>query len=414
MLPRHILFINPVGIIGGGERVLLTLMAALNSAEPDLRLSLIIGSPGPLVAAAQALGVTVEVLPLPERLLKLGDSGLKQPQGKDQGGKGRAYLALAQQVLGGVGELFRYRQQLAQKIRALQPDLIHSNGIKTHLLTSITAPASIPVVWHLHDFYSTRPFIAKILRVFQTKAKAGIAISNAVAQDSQQVLPRLPVQVIYNAIDIQRFAPAPTSLASAPDLKIGLIATFARWKGQDLFLQAAAQVLQALAQQNSAQKLQFWIIGGAVYETPGSQFTEAELRDLAVQLGIEKQVSFKGFQSDVPALLHQLDIVVHASTQPEPFGMTIIEAMACAKPVIVAAAGGACELIADAEDALGFKIGDAAALATAMITLIHQPQLRAALASRARQTVVSRFAQPRLGQEVLVLYRDICRGSVSV
>jgi glycosyltransferase involved in cell wall biosynthesis len=173
-------------------------------------------------------------------------------------------------------------------------------------------------------------------------------------------------------------------------------------------------VLQALAQQNSAQKLQFWIIGGAVYETPGSQFTEAELRDLAVQLDIEKQVSFKGFQSDVPALLHQLDIVVHASTQPEPFGMTIIEAMACAKPVIVAAAGGACELIADAEDALGFKIGDAAALATAMITLIHQPQLRAALASRARQTVVSRFAQPRLGQEVLVLYRDICRGSVSV
>jgi glycosyltransferase involved in cell wall biosynthesis len=393
---KTLLFVSPVGIMGGGERVLLTLMAAIKTAAPRLELHLLLGSSGPLVAAAEALGATVHVLALPDRFLKLGDSGLKQQ-------RWRAYANLALQVLQGLGELQQYRGQLLTTIKAIQPDLIHSNGIKTHLLMGIIPLNNKPVVWHLHDFYSTRPLIAKILRFFSAKASVGIAISKAVAEDSRQVLPALPISVIYNAVDTDRFAPQPSVQNNSETIKIGLIATFARWKGHDLFLQAAAKVLAQSANPN----LRFWIIGGAIYETPGSQFSETELRTLAQSLKIADQVEFLGFQTDVKAMYQQLDIVVHASSQPEPFGMTIIEAMACGKPVIVSRAGGAAELFTHERDALGFELGDMDALATAIQRLISDSHLRATLAENARQSVMHRFAQPRFGREVLALYRDL-------
>jgi glycosyltransferase involved in cell wall biosynthesis len=404
---HKILFLNPVGIIGGGERVLLTMMAGLKAEVPDLQLHLLLGSDGPLVAAATALGVQVEVLPLPERLLRLGDSGLKQQ-------RWHSYFNLVFQLGLGAGELAQYRSRLTQMIRTLQPDLIHSNGIKTHLLTGVLNLAPIPVIWHLHDFYTTRPLIAKVLGFFRRKASAGIAISQAVAVDGQQVLKDLPISVIYNGIDTTAFAPEshpseppvsePSISEPKPQLDIGLIATFARWKGHDLFLEAAAKVIQALPEEN----LQFWIVGGAVYKTQGSQFSEQELRELATHQGIIDQVVFAGFQTDVQALYHQLDIVVHASTQPEPFGMTIIEAMACGKPVIVSQAGGAAELFNPNVDALGFRPGDADALAQAMRCLIISPELRTQLAENARKAVVSRFAQKHFGREILALYQLVC------
>jgi glycosyltransferase involved in cell wall biosynthesis len=398
---KTLLFISPVGIIGGGERVLLTLMAAIKTADPSLELHLLLGSSGPLIAAAEGLGVTVHVLTLPDRFLKLGDSGLKQQ-------RWRAYAHLALQVLQGLRELQQYRSQLLTTIQAIQPDVIHSNGIKTHLLTGIVPLKNIPVVWHLHDFYSTRPLIAKILRFFSAKASVGIAISKAVAADSRQVLPALPISVIYNAVDTDRFTPQPappreSETTQFETIKIGLIATFARWKGHDLFLQAAAKVLA----QSANPHLRFWIIGGAIYETQGSQFSETELRTMAESLKIADQVEFLGFQTDVKAMYQQLDIVVHASSQPEPFGMTIIEAMSCGKPVIVSQAGGAAELFTHELDALGFQLGDVEALATAIQRLISDSHLRATLAENARQSVMRRFAQPRFGQEVLALYRAL-------
>ena len=130
--------------------------------------------------------------------------------------------------------------------------------------------------------------------------------------------------------------------AAAPGtLRVGLVATFARWKGQDLFLKAAAQMVQ----NRPGQPLRFYLIGGPIYRTRGSQFSEHELRLLALGLDIAPLVGFIGFQQHTADLYRALDIVVHASTEPEPFGLTIIEAMACSKPCASNARGYA--LISD-------------------------------------------------------------------
>jgi glycosyltransferase involved in cell wall biosynthesis len=157
----------------------------------------------------------------------------------------------------------------------------------------------------------------------------------------------------------------------------------------------------------------FFIIGGPIYQTHGSQFSTDELRSLACARNIESHLGFVPFQ-DYPADVYRaLDIVVHASTQPEPFGRTIVEAMACGKPVIVTQAGGAQELCTHDHDALGVPPGNPTALAEAINRLMADPGLRQRLGHNARRTAVERFSRDRLGPQLLDVYRRLSNGAVA-
>ncbi len=157
----------------------------------------------------------------------------------------------------------------------------------------------------------------------------------------------------------------------------------------------------------------FYIVGGPIYQTHGSQFSEAELRALAVRCGVEGSVGFVGFQEAPAEAFRALNVVVHASTRPEPFGLTIVEAMACGKAVAAVAAGGAAELIQDGRDALALPPGDADALAAAIGHLVNDPALRARLGDEARRTVLARFTRDGLSARFLCLYRQARQGSLA-
>ena len=98
-------------------------------------------------------------------------------------------------------------------------------------------------------------------------------------------MPGLPVQVVYNTVDADKFSPrrdggwldaaAGLPPAGGEVVRIGLIATYALWKGHELFLEAASR-LSAEAPRNVC----FYIIGGPIYATGGSQFSREELRSL--------------------------------------------------------------------------------------------------------------------------------------
>jgi glycosyltransferase involved in cell wall biosynthesis len=133
------------------------------------------------------------------------------------------------------------------------------------------------------------------------------------------------------------------------------------------------------------------------------------LQAKAAALGINQEVGFIDFQYETADIYRALDIVIHASTQPEPFGRTIVEAMACAKPVIVAQAGGAAELFTHDYDAVGVPPGDARTLATAIHRLVQDGDCRSRLAANARRTAVQRFARNRLGPEILKIYQRLLR-----
>lgn len=399
----RILFLNPLSELGGAERCLLDLQASISEAAPDVEMHLVVGGPGPLVDEAQRLGVTVHVVPMPDALASVGDSAL---------GASSTIAALRTMrdvAMAGAGAT-AYARRLRWLVRTLAPDVLHSNGIKSHVL-AVMASGKVPVVWHIRDLISRRPLIARALRLAAPRATAAIAISKLVERDSSALLGSLPIHVMYDAIDTDTFSPGPGDgawldrlagfePAIGPTIRIGLIATYARWKGQDVFLDAIA----AIDERRDGPPVRFYVVGGPIYETRGSQFTESELRDQADRLGISARVGFVPFQQEVVEVFRALDVVVHASTQPEPFGRTIAEALACGRAVVMSDATGAGEL-ADGDVAIRVPHGDASSLAVAIRRVITDGDGRLRMQLAGRAVALEHFDRSRLGDSVLAILR---------
>jgi glycosyltransferase involved in cell wall biosynthesis len=180
-------------------------------------------------------------------------------------------------------------------------------------------------------------------------------------------------------------------------VRVGLLATFARWKGHEVFLEALSLIPRSL-------NIRGYIIGDALYQTGGSQYSLNELQKLARKFELKDRVGFTGFIADSSAAIRSLDIVVHASTQPEPFGLVIVEGMSCSKPVIMSAAGGATELVEDGVTALTHEPGNAAELARQIMLLAGDAELRQRLGDAGRVSVEKRFDNNRTAVELVGLY----------
>jgi glycosyltransferase involved in cell wall biosynthesis len=393
-----ICLLNPIGQLGGAERALLDVIAELAAAQPAWRLSLIVGDEGPLVDAARTLGISALALPLSPDLARLGDWARSH--------KLSLVFNSLRALPAALSDLRRLRRVLAQAA----PDIIHTNGFKMHLLAAAAATGDARVLWHVRDYVSPRPLMARLMRLAAPRCAAAIVNSRAIARDLRAVCGRkLRIHTVYDGIDLTRFAPCGPRLdldsvaglpPAAPNtLRIGLLATFARWKGQEIFLRALAALPSKIA-------FRGYIIGGAIYRTLGSQYSLAELAQMAGELGLAGKVGFTGFVPDSAPALRALDVVVHASTRPEPFGLAIAEAMACGKPIVASADAGACEVIAAGHDGMTTPPGDAQALAGHLLALATS-DLRRAIGQAARVTAAREFSRARAAREVVEVYRQI-------
>jgi glycosyltransferase involved in cell wall biosynthesis len=405
-----IVYLNPSGQLGGAEISLLDMLASLRVTEPGWPLHLIIAEDGPFVSRARARGVPTTVVPFQPTLMRLGDAGAGGPAGKQQ-----SRLALLYSLLGAGPAAFAYARQLRSILVDLNPDVIHSNGFKMHVLGAWAKPHNVPLIWHIHDYVSARPVMARLLRRFSTRCSMVVANSRSVAEDVRAVCgEHLTVRTIYNGIDVESFSPmGPQSdldalsgmPPAAPEtVRVGMLATLARWKGHRTFLRALSLLPQNLP-------VRGYVLGGALYRTTGSQHSLAELKDLATKLGVSHRVGFTGFLDQPADAMRALDIVVHASTQPEPFGLVIAEGMACGRAVIVSEAGGAMELIDADANALCHPPGDAARLAERIALLAADRSLRARLGAAGRATAEQRFNRARLASELIPIYRAVNNGS---
>jgi glycosyltransferase involved in cell wall biosynthesis len=393
-----LLYLNASSQLGGAERNLIDTICAVQDRDPSIEISVLItAADGPIVSELNRLGIKIILLELPSKIAQLGDSGLK-----GENNRLVSILGFARN-LSLLGELIGYWQQLKRSIAQIDPDVIHSNGMKTHLLAA-SLGISTPIIWHLHDFIGSRVLVKQLLKLFVNRASAAIAISKSIADDWQAVFPSLEIELIYNAIDVDRYTPR-SNIRDSQHLNIGLVATYALWKGHDIFIQAIGHIAKQRPELQSTIK--FYIIGGAIYQTARSQYSRSQLQQLARDLNVEDWLVFVDFQQDIVSGYNMLDVVIHASTQPEPFGRTIVEAMACEKAVIVAQAGGAAELFTHQKDAIGVLPGDPVALSVAIGKLIDSPSDRIALGKAGRITVMERFNRDRLGKELISLYSHL-------
>ncbi len=405
----NILFLNPIGRVGGAERVLVDVIASLRTVGSVDQITVILLSEGPLAARLRQYQCDVIVEPLPGSFAEMGDSQFIH--------KNRWYanVLLLGKMSTGALKLVMYLARLRKLIKQHAPELVYSNGLKTHLISVFVRPRNASLVWHLHDFYGTRPAVARMIGLAAKQVDRAIAISEAVKQDTQRLAPKLKISVIYNAVDQILFAPSDepvdgaildqlSHLDAAPAgvIRFGLIATYANWKGHHVFLDALL-----LARDKVSSPVRGYIIGGPIYSTAGSQVTVTELGTRIKELGLEHEVGLIPFQDEPSAIYRMLDIVVHASTRPEPFGLAIAEAMSCGRALIVSAAGGAQELFDEGVHAIGHTPGDSSMLAEAMIRLGNDPDLRSRLAINAAAASRHRFSHERFANQLIRVFQEL-------
>jgi glycosyltransferase involved in cell wall biosynthesis len=365
--------------LSGGELALIDLLPAL---KDEVDFHVILGEDGPMASRLTRIGVSVEVLPIADAAGRLGRDRVRPSR-----------LPLAS-IVASAGHVLK----LAWRLRRLRPDLVHTNSLKAALYGGAAARiAGIPLVWQIHDRVADDYLPAPAVWLVRTLARH---LPATVLTNSSETLATLPgvdgtIAPIPVAVDADRSS----QVERSGPLRIGMVGRLASWKGQHIFLEAFARAFPAGAEQAV-------VIGSAVFE--GDESYAAALPPLADRFGITDRVVFTGFRDDVAFQLHQLDVLVHASAVPEPFGRVVVEGMGAGLAVVASAQGGPAEIIEDEVDGLLVPPGDVDALARALKRLEAQPELRRQLGNAARQRARD-FAPEAVASTILKAYRSTLR-----
>ena len=395
----RVTFLSTSGHLGGAEASLRDILASLRHTRPAWTLVLVAPRDGRLVSQVRRLGVETIVLPFPPALARFGEHGSTSHAG----------VAVARLVRAAVATP-GYLRRLRAILGAAHTDVVHANGLKAQMLAAAAKPRGAALVWHMHDYLQARPLSARVLGRLVPRCDAILANSESVARDVRGVFgDRVAVSAMYNGIDLDRFRPDGPTLdldelaglpAAADDVvRVGLVAVMARWKGHTLFL-------EALARLPSDTAVRGYVVGGPLYDTAASQHSLDELRARARALRLDGRVGFTGFVEAPEDAMRALDVVVHASTAPEPFGLVIAEAMACGRPVIASCAGGAAEIVAEGVDGVSFAPGDVAQLAETIARLAADPDERRRLGDAGARSA-RRFDRRVLAETLVPMYEAL-------
>lgn len=286
--------------------------------------------------------------------------------------------------------LFRTAVALARRVHKY--DVLCPNSQKALFVCAIAAfLARKPLVWILHDILTDEAFSPVNRRaavvVANTRARRVVVNSRAAANgfvaaggDGKRVC------VVFNGFDVRSWQtaspPAGQRLRAALGFShlpiVGLFGRLTPWKGQHVLLEALTRL----------PDVQAVFVGAPLF---GEDAYEVALKAQAREMGLESRVRFLGFRSDVAELMSGVDILVHASTHPEPFGRVIVEGQLTGIPVIATAAGGVLEFVEDGVTGVLTPVSSPEQLAVAIAGLLQDPERAARLAAAGRISAAARF-----------------------
>lgn len=368
-MARSTFFYTDSRVLGGAENAMFMLLASLDRDEwqPTLLLD---DAPEvePLAARAAALEVPVRrVVPLP-----LGLTGARRVPA------------------------------LARLLRRERPAVFHahmSSPVACKWALAAAVLARVPAVLGTVQVGEYEPPDRSAycqLRALARGVDRYLAVSRAIAAELVERLdwPAEKIEVVYNAVDAERFAVAPPP---------GLREELGGGEGRPLVLTPArlnAQkghptLFEAIAK-----------VPDAVFALAGDGPEREPLEALARRLGIADRVRFLGRREDIPQLLAVSDVFALPSLY-EGSSLAVLEAMAAGIPIVSSAIGGTDELIEDGRSGLLVPPGDAEALATALRRLLAEPDLGAEMAARARERVDAGLRREQIAGRVTGVYREL-------
>jgi glycosyltransferase involved in cell wall biosynthesis len=314
MTPR-VLVLTTLAGLGGAERSLLELVRRLRD---DLAFTLVVPDEGPLGAAARAAGADVRIVPWPAAFAELGERARRRGATPACCARRRRSACSAS----GCGR------------RSIGSHPTSSSRTASRRVSALACSgAGVPLVWYAREGLEDRPTSRFVLRLLGRRPAGVVAISRYVAgQFRPLVAGPAPVHVVRNIVDPGRLRPGmplPADLRKPPGaVWLGVVGALTPLKGQDVFLDAAARVAARVP------TARFLVVGGEPYRTEQGLGWAAKLAARVRAHGLEERVDFLGERDDAPAVIANLDVLVQPSRGPEGLGRTILEAMACAVPVI--------------------------------------------------------------------------------
>ncbi len=378
----NVIYLSPAGYIGGAERSLIDLVANLPAEK--FRSLVVSLSPGRLAGKLEERGVETEEIFLHPLILSL--SRLK--------GKNSFLASIAAPFLS-LPAIFKLRGL----VRARRIDIIHTNGIRAHLLgIALSLLSGKTLIWHFHDQKGAS------LRLFRAAArffpKRIIANSNKVKEELGGLE---KIEVVYNGVDDRIFTDRAGEGSTLEELGldretllIGTVGHFYPRKGYEDLVKAMPLIL------DKVPRARFLIVG----EATGPNYEEYKRRveELVRAENLSDKACFLGYREDVPRILSAIDIFVLPS-RSEGFGLTNLEAMAAGKPVVSTGVGGIPEVVKDGETGYLVFPHQPEKLAEAVIKLALDPGLRGEM-GRAGRKRAELFTVRKMVEGVTAVYRE--------
>ena len=288
--------------------------------------------------------------------------------------------------------LLRGTRVLMRLIVSQNVQIVHANTIAVLGGALAARLTGRRLIWHVHEIINNPRWLRWLVaRIVTGWADRVVAISSPVA-DHLLGLGSIPgaarkMTIIPDAVDTDCFHPALDGSViramwgvTSGQVVVGTVGRLNVWKGQGVLLEAAKLL--------SERPVHFIIAGDIV---PGQPEPRDALETAITAGNLRQRVRLIGFWSDIWNVIAALDILVLPSIQPEPFGLVVLQAMACGKPVIATAHGGPTEIVVDGETGLLIRPRNSAALASAIIRLIDDPALRARMGAAGRVRAVEHY-----------------------
>ena len=247
--------------------------------------------------------------------------------------------------------------------------------------------------------------VSKTTRLVRKKIDLSICVSYGVAHAlNNQGISIDKLVVVFDGIDFSRLQITrdPVNIRAdfgirSGDPIIGVVGNIREWKGQETVIKATVIL------KNTWGNIRCLVVGSV---TQGDRYFD-RLKIIINKYGIRENVIFAGFQDNPADFFNTMDVVVHSSITPEPFGMVNIEAMGLKKPVIATNIGGPTEIFENGVDGVLVEPGDPEMLAKELTKLLSDKELREKIGKSAYNKVTRTYDLDKTVQQVEHLYERV-------
>jgi glycosyltransferase involved in cell wall biosynthesis len=377
----QILHVDHTSVLGGAERSILELAQAQHRMQH--RPTIASGSEGRLLTDATESGIPTRWMAWPATYA--GASA------------GSPVLRAIPVMLG----LAVSARRLSSTIRAVNPDVVHVHTRKAQLVAAAANTRDLPVVFHLRDAVPRRAVLRRLVGIAVKRSEHAVALSPWLATQYRElgILPKSgEIGIVPSGVSSRGLADLDTPwLDSRGPARVGFVGQIAGWKAPHLLIEVAEQLMDDF-------DASFHIVGDVLFPAAEARYGEW-LRRRLIESPAASRITWHSARPSPEVAFALIDVLVHTSVEPEPFGRVVVEAMASHRPVAAFRQGGPVDILAPETAFLADGFTPAALTAAVRAALCSRERAHEIATAAARKAV--EFEPERVARLMDAEYRRV-------